>query len=171
MQGIVKAIDGVNKILRYAIALLLAVMTALIVYQVLARLMSSYINMDIPRWTEEVARYGMIWLVLIGTALAVRYSALIGVEAIAERLPENLQKWLRIAVILVSMVFFLVLIVYGFQMLGHVGKQLSPGLKISMTVPYAALPVGGVFMFLNSIAVLIEVITGKMNREFFKGAE
>ncbi|CAM5786131.1 MULTISPECIES: TRAP transporter small permease [Brevibacillus] len=171
MQAIVKAIDGVNKVLRYAIALLLAVMTALIVYQVVARLLSGYINIDIPRWTEELARYAMIWLVLIGTSLAVRYSALIGVEAIAERLPAHLQKVLRIIVLLVSMVFFVVLIVYGFQMLAHVGKQLSPGLKIPMTIPYASLPIGGVFMLLNSIAVLIEVVTGKMNREFFKGAE
>jgi TRAP-type C4-dicarboxylate transport system permease small subunit len=171
LQGIVKVIDGFNKVLRYVIAVLLAVMTALIVYQVVARLLSGYLDFDIPRWTEELARYCMIWSVLIGTSLAVRYNALIGVEAIAERLPQNMQKLLRILVLVISMVFFVVLIIFGFEMLGHVGKQLSPGLKIPMTIPYASLPVGGLFMLINAVAVLIEVMTGKMNREFFKGAE
>ncbi|UFJ41408.1 TRAP transporter small permease [Brevibacillus humidisoli] len=171
MQSYIKIIDTLNKGLRYFAAILLAVMSALIVYQVLARILGQYIDMELPRWTEELARYLMIWLVFIGASLAVRYAALIGMEAIAERLPVKPQKGLRIVVLLVSKVFYVVLIIYGIEMLGHVSTQLSPGLKMPMAFVYAAIPAGGLFMLLNSFAVLFETMRGGASREFFKGAE
>lgn len=163
--------DSLNKGLRYLAAFLLAVMCLLIVYQVVARILGQYIDIELPRWTEELARYLMIWLVFIGASLAVRYAALIGMEAIAERLPARPQKVVRVVVLIISKVFYLVLIAYGIQMLGHVSSQLSPGLKLPMSYAYAAIPVGGVFMLLNSFAVLFETLSGSSSREFFKGAE
>jgi TRAP-type transport system small permease protein len=167
----IKIVDKINYFIRYLLAALLMVMTGLIVYQVIVRFSAQYIDVDLPRWTEEIARYLMIWLVLLGAALAVRYSALIGMEAIAERLSPYAQRVLRAITLVVSMAFFLIIIVYGFQMLGHVSHQLSPGAKISMAIPYAAIPIGGIFMLMNSIAVLIETFKGELNRGFFKGSE
>ncbi len=171
MRAIVQIIDALNKVLRYFAAFLLAVMTVLITYQVVVRMLSPYMDVQLPRWTEELARYAMIWLVFVGTALAVRYSALIGMEAIAERLSGPIRKGLRLLVLLISMSLFVVMIIYGFQMITHVSTQLSPGLKISMAVPYAAIPFCGIFMLLNSIAVFIEVWNNETNRAFFKGSE
>lgn len=171
MKGIVQGIDALNKLLRYFAAFLMAVMTALIAYQVVVRMLSAYTDLQLPRWTEELARYAMIWLVFIGASLAVRYSALIGMEAIAERLSDSAKKILRLIVLVISMTLFIVMIVYGFEMITHVSAQLSPGLKISMAIPYAAIPVSGIFMLLNSIAVFIEVWNNETNREFFKGSE
>lgn len=167
----IKIVDKINYFIRYLLAALLMVMTGLIVYQVIVRFSAHYIDVDLPRWTEEIARYSMIWLVLLGAALAVRYSALIGMEAIAERLSPYAQRVLRAITLVISMAFFLIIIFYGFQMLGHVSHQLSPGAKLSMAIPYAAIPIGGIFMLMNSIAVLIETFKGNLNREFFKGSE
>lgn len=167
----IKIVDKINYFIRYLLAVLLMGMTGLIVYQVIARFSARYIDIDLPRWTEEIARYSMVWLVLLGAALAVRYSALIGMEAIAERLSPYAQRVLRAITLIISMAFYLIIIIYGFEMLGHVSHQLSPGAKVSMAIPYASIPVGGIFMLMNSIAVLIETFKGELNREFFKGSE
>lgn len=171
MEMYLKMVDKVNYLIRYLLAALLMLMTVLIVYQVIVRFSSRYIDLVLPRWTEEIARYSMIWLVLLGAALAVRYSALIGMEAIAERIGPKAQQFLRGITLVISMAFFLIMVIYGFEMLGHVTMQLSPGAKISMAIPYAAIPVGGLFMLINSIAVFIETLKGDLNREFFKGSE
>jgi TRAP-type transport system small permease protein len=171
MQMYLKMVDKVNHLIRYVLAALLMLMSGLIIYQVVIRFASRYIDLDLPRWTEEIARYSMIWLVLLGAALAVRYSALIGMEAISERLAPKAQKILRAITIVISMFFFLIMIVYGVEMLGHVGTQLSPGAKLPMSVPYASIPVGGFFMLINSIAVLMLTLKGEADREFFKGSE
>lgn len=147
------------------------VMSTLILYQVVIRFASRYTELDLPRWTEEIARYSMIWLVLLGAALAVRYSALIGMEAISERLSPKMQRGLRAITVVISMFFFLIMIIYGYEMLAHVGTQLSPGAKIPMSIPYASIPVGGFFMLMNSIAVLMLTLKGEADREFFKGSE
>lgn len=171
MDLYLKMVDKVNYLIRYLLAALLILMSGLIVYQVIVRFSSSYIDLVLPRWTEEIARYSMIWLVLLGAALAVRYSALIGMEAIAERMSPYAQRFLRGITLVISMAFFLIMVIYGFEMLGHVSTQLSPGAKISMAIPYASIPVGGLFMLINSIAVFIETLKGNINREFFKGSE
>ncbi|MFC4768074.1 TRAP transporter small permease [Effusibacillus consociatus] len=171
LQSVIKGIDAINRLLRYFAALLLMGMSAIIVYQVIVRFLTKYADIELPRWTEELARYLMIWLVFIGASLAVRYSALIGVEAISERLSKNLQKTLKILVLILSMFFFVIMIVYGFEMLGHVSAQLSPGMKLPMSIPYASVPAGGFFMLLNSTAVLLETLQGEAKRDFFKGAE
>ncbi|GEN36670.1 TRAP transporter small permease [Aneurinibacillus danicus] len=171
MQSFIKGIDKINAFLRYFAAFLLAFMSVLIVYQVCVRFLGRYMELELPRWTEELARYSMIWLVLIGASLAVRYSALIGMEAIAERLSEKAQRLLKVLTLILSMVLFVVMIVFGFEMLSHVSAQLSPGLKLPMSIPYAAIPIGGFFMLLNAVAVLLETIKGQSNKEFFKGSE
>ncbi|MEH7436649.1 TRAP transporter small permease [Neobacillus drentensis] len=171
MEIYIKMVDKVNYFIRFLLAALLMIMTVLILYQVIVRFSSSYIDVVLPRWTEEIARYSMIWLVLLGASLAVRYSALIGMEAIAERLNQKAQRVLRGITLVISMAFFLIMIIYGFEMLGHVTNQLSPGAKLSMAIPYTAIPVGGLFMLINSIAVFIETLKGDLSREFFKGGE
>jgi TRAP-type transport system small permease protein len=167
----IKLVDKVNVFIRYLLAAFLMVMSGLVIFQVIVRFSSRYIDVGLPRWTEEIARYSMIWLVLLGAALAVRYSALIGMEAIAERLSPFAQRVIRAVTLILSMAFFLMMIIFGFEMLGHVSHQLSPGAKISMAIPYASIPIGGLFMLMNSIAVLIETFKGDVNREFFKGSE
>lgn len=162
-----------NKILRYLCALLMGVMTIAVVFQVVIRFAGKYFDIELPDWSEELARYCMIWLVFLGTALAVRYSALIGVEAIVERLNATMNRIVRILVTMITVFFFIVLIGYGFVMLGHVSAQASPSLRIPMSIPYAALPVSGIFMLLNAIAVLLETIKGKAQhqKEVFSGSE
>ncbi|GCL74044.1 TRAP transporter small permease [Paenibacillus naphthalenovorans] len=173
MTTIIKYIDGLNKLLRYLCALLLAVMSVAVVFQVVIRFAGKYIDVEMPDWSEELARYCMIWLVFLGTALAVRYSALIGVEAIVERLNPTLKRIVRVLVTVITMIFFFILVYYGFEMLGHVSAQESPSLRIPMSIPYAALPISGIFMLINAIAVLLETIVGKdgQQKEVFSGSE
>lgn len=157
MSSILKVIDRFNKILIYIVGILLIVMTVVIALQVFSRFVLS----DSLEWSEELARYLMIWLVFLAAALALRRKQLIGVEAINERLSFKAKRVLKTIVHIVSISFFILLMVKGVEMLGHVQAQTSPSMKISMLFPYAAVPVGGFFMFINSIAILIEFYTVK----------
>jgi TRAP-type transport system small permease protein len=68
MNTIIKNIDRFNKVLGVVLALLIMVMSAVIFYQVFSR----FILKDSLRWSEELARYLMVWSVFIGSALAIR---------------------------------------------------------------------------------------------------
>ncbi len=154
MDTIIKIIDKVNKALGLVLALLLMVMSVVVFYQVFSR----FVLGESLRWSEELARYIMIWSVFIGAALALRKMELISVDAIKELMSEKIKKILVIFVYLLSLVFLAVLVIYGIEMAGNVVNQTSPAMRISMAWAYSAIPVGSFFMILNIIAVVLENI-------------
>ncbi|WP_270181156.1 TRAP transporter small permease [Alkalihalobacillus sp. CinArs1] len=154
MNAIIKTIDRFNKLLGVVLALLIMVMSAVIFYQVFSR----FVLEDSLRWSEELARYIMVWSVFIGSALAIRKRDLISVDAIKELMSARARNILNIAVYLVSIVFLAILVNYGFVLVGNISAQLSPAMNISMAWAYSAIPIGSLLMIINCVAVILEVI-------------
>lgn len=63
--------DGLDRLCRLAAAAFFVLMIVLIIIQVVAR----YVLSDPPSWTDEGARYAMVWGGLLGIAIAFRASA------------------------------------------------------------------------------------------------
>ena len=74
--------DALYRALTVVCAVLLTVMVATIFVQVLAR----YVFLASTPWSEEVAVYCFIWVVLLGTSLGVRDHA----HLVADLLPETM---------------------------------------------------------------------------------
>ena len=75
-------------------------------------------------------------------------------------------RWLVVLANLIMQLFLLVVIYWGFKILAIVQFQESPSMHISMRYPYMAVPVGAIFMCLNSIRVMIAALRGKpLDRE------
>ncbi|HZG55294.1 TRAP transporter small permease [Paenibacillus sp.] len=155
MRTAVKLVDGLNKLVGAAVAVMLGTMAILIIVQVFCRFVINY-----PlHWTEELARYLMVYVVFLGSALALRHSKLVAIEAVAEALKPKARKWLKIVVMLVSIVFFVVLLKQGIDIQSVVSRQTAAGLGIPMSIPYAAIPIGAALLLLNAIAVIMESLT------------
>lgn len=74
------------------------------------------------------------------------------------------QKWCRpvqILVYILSIGILAVIIKTGFQTVPMVWKQTTPVLKISMGLVYAAIPVGALFMLINTIFIAYYQIIGE----------
>ncbi|WP_191567222.1 TRAP transporter small permease [Metabacillus idriensis] len=155
MQLVLKWIDRLNKVVGIIVGLMLAVMSILIIIQVFCRFLIDY---SLP-WTEEAARYLMIYTVFLGSSLALRNHKMIAIEIVSESLKPKARKALRILVMLISIVFFVILLIQGMDMLEIVKRQASAGLGISMDIPYLAIPIGAFLMIINSVAVIIEFLT------------
>jgi|SRR5690625_553514 len=149
----IKNIDRLNKLMLYVIGIMLIVMSLTIAFQVFSRF---FIGASLS-WSEELARYLMAWLVFIGAAIAVRKGELIGVEAVVSVVPDKVKTAMKTLVSIVIFGFSIFLIVKGFDMLEVVKNQRSPAMKIPMIWVYSSIPVCGVLMTLNSIAVCIEL--------------
>lgn len=121
--------------------------------QVLSR---TLIGHSIP-WSEELARFLMIYLVFIGAALALRKQQLIAIEFVAEKAKFNTRRFLKITSNVIGIVFFGVIFVQGLEVMARVQTQVSAALQLPMSVVYAALPIGAVLLTMNAIAVIIEL--------------
>jgi TRAP-type C4-dicarboxylate transport system permease small subunit len=157
MQQTIRIIDAINKIVSIVLSLVLAVMSLLIFTQVLTRYV---VNVSLT-WSEEAARYLMVYSVFLGAALAIRYQKHVAIEILSESINEKKRKILKMIILIICIVFFFMLLVKGIDILHHVGNQKSPALRIPMTIPYAAIPLGAGLLILNSVAVILEMFSGK----------
>jgi TRAP-type transport system small permease protein len=130
-----------------------AYLTLQMVLVVLLGVFTRYVLNDSLAWTEELARYSMIWLSWLGGGLALRRGAHIAVEFVRDALPET-AKSVAIFVGRVGVFLFLgICLWYGLDLTARVSMQSTIALGISMQIPYAAIPVGALLMVYHLLAV------------------
>ena len=152
LTAVVRGVDGVNWVIGWLMAALMAVMTVLIAWQVFAR----YVMGNSLTFSEEVARFSTIWLTMLGAAYAYRYGALIAVELLPSLVRPRIATALRILVALASALFALVLLREGWAITQRVMPQTAPSTRVSMAWLYAAMPAGAVMILLNAVAVIAD---------------
>lgn len=64
-------------------------------------------------FTEELARYLMIWMALLAVSSGIAYREHIGVEFVFSRLPAAGRRWLAVAFDVIGFAFFFALFWYG----------------------------------------------------------
>jgi TRAP-type C4-dicarboxylate transport system permease small subunit len=144
-----------EKAVRIALVGVVAAMTVIIILQVFLR----YLFLFSLSWSEEVARYLMIWASFLGASLAVKYGLHIGVEFLVNRIAAGPKRAVTFAAKL-SMLFFLVLFtIGGIQVAWALRDQDSPALLFSMFYAYLSAPVGGVFMMIQLLNSMVEYWT------------
>ena len=152
MERYLLIIDRVNECVLNLLGILLAIMSLAIVFQVISRFIFKF---PIP-WSEELARYLMVFCIFLGAGYAVRRGKLIGIEYVQQLLNTKG----RVVVILfvhLSIVFFLIFVIsISKDMLLTVKNQASPAMQISMIIPYGAIPAGAVLGVLNSLAFIFD---------------
>lgn len=159
MMKIIHDIDKViNKILRFIVITMLSVMSVVVFAQVLFRI----VHLSIP-WSEELSKYLLIWSTFLGAAICIRKGSLVGLEFLKNSMSEEKQKILQTILNLIVCAMLLFLINVGFWAVRRVWFQITPVLKLSMGLMYAAIPIGSVFMLINQILVTIYLWKGEEN--------
>ena len=133
---------------------LLAILSITIFVQVIFRYFFS-----LPlAWSEEISRYSFIWLTMIAAPICVRLRANLSMGALTPRLPERGALALDAGISLLILIFSAVLVVWGTAILGIVKNQTSPAIGLPMYWVYAAMPVGGLLMMIESTAHLRDAL-------------
>lgn len=153
---LIAAVGVLNRVVGWAMALCLAVMTVLITWQVFAR----FVVGNSLTFSEEVSRFLMIWMTMLGAAYAARQGSLLAVDLVPELLRGTTRLVVAMVAHVVSIVFYVVLAVYGWQIAQAVAFQNAPATGVSMFWPMFALCVGGVLCAINTVTLIVEELTG-----------
>jgi TRAP-type C4-dicarboxylate transport system permease small subunit len=105
-------------------------------------------------WTEEVARYLMLWLGFLGIQLAMRRKVHVSIEVLAGFLPPKILKFKNVIVNLL-IAFFLVIILKESWLMTNRTIMMGQVLNISMFWAYISLPIG---IFLALLQLIINTI-------------
>ena len=141
-----------DKICRTASIGFLSLMLLLVLFQVLAR----YIFQSVPVWTEEAARYCMIWGGLFGATVAFRGDKdprLIQPPATGSKAWMVSAIWLRA---FATLVFLGPVLYHSDRFLARGWHRISEGLEIPMAYITVAVPLTVIIIFVHLIARLME---------------
>tara|TARA_R110002012_G_scaffold61878_1_gene162353 strand:+ start:657 stop:1181 length:525 start_codon:yes stop_codon:yes gene_type:complete len=111
-------------------------------------------------WSEELARYLLVWCTFIGVSLAVREGRNISVDLLPVLCGT---RWLRafaVLALLGSGLFFALMVWYSVPLIERIARigQASPGLGIQMWLVYLAVPVGMGMALLRALQALCLLI-------------
>jgi TRAP-type C4-dicarboxylate transport system permease small subunit len=150
--------EVMDRCINWFLAMLMAGMVVIVSSQVWYR----FILNDPLSWSEEASRYLFVWISFMGAAAGVRYQVHLGIDLMEKILPAGSYRIAVIIVNLIIQVFLLIIIYWGFKILGIIQFQESPSMHISMRYPYMAVPVGSIFMFINSVRITVATIQNRI---------
>jgi C4-dicarboxylate transporter DctQ subunit len=142
-----------DNIEEYIIIVLLPMMVIVVFVATMAR----YLYLFPMPWSEELARYIMVWLAYIGASLGIKRGAHLGIDALVNALPSKLRVVLIFVRMGIMLLFAGLVIFYAYQIISHQQRigQTSPALLIPIWWAYLAVPVGCFMIGIRTIQVFI----------------
>ncbi len=135
-----------------AVVTLFAVLTVAVFVQVVAR----YVFNQPPAWTEEVARFCQVWIILLTASIGIRKGSHLAVDYLGPALPPRVRR--AVAVLTGTLVAFYaaVVAIWGIRLVFIGSLQTSPALQLNMAWVYLVFPLAGGLMLLEALLALRE---------------
>ena len=124
-------------------------------------------------WSEEVARYLMIWAASLAVSIGIMRKEHLGITFLLNRFPRSVQKYIAVLVNLGVLWFLWVLTKFGYFMAVEGKAQLSPILAkygVSMMWSLAAIPVAGALAMVQTFLNILIDLFGKKEELDIKGS-
>ncbi len=155
-----KFLDGYTRLLTWLLVATVAILIVPVVLQMISRftaLIPSYI------WTEELSRFLLIWMIMIGSMIGVREGTHFDVDVWPELSPKP-NAALRIVSQLFMLVLALVFVFWGVEFVRFGWNQDSELAELPMTFIFIAWPLTGLtwLLFLGeSFRTNLRIVLGK----------
>ncbi|AKA34575.1 TRAP transporter small permease [Flagellimonas lutaonensis] len=140
-----------DNILGHALVLIMAVMVVNVLWQVFSR----YVLGTPSSFTDELARFLMIWIGVLGAAYVAGRNGHVAIDVLARRTSGNNQKKLKQLVRIAIVLFCLFAMVIGGLRLVYVTyvlEQYSPALGLPLAVVYLVIPLSGLLIIYYKIS-------------------
>lgn len=145
----------VDKILANLLVIIMAVMVLNVLWQVASR----FILGAPSSFTDELARYLMIWVGILGAAYISGRNMHVAIDVIPTRLSEPVQKRLMFIVRILIILFCVLAMVIGGSRLVYITYVLgqnSPALQVPLAVVYAVIPISGILIIYYKISDILK---------------
>ncbi|MGF1527337.1 MAG: TRAP transporter small permease [Candidatus Competibacterales bacterium] len=146
---------------------------ALLVVLILDVWLGVFVRRVVPlpiTFTEELARYLMIWTALLAVSCGIARREHIGITALFDQLPHPLQRGLQAVLDLLALGFFALLCFYGLGLVDKGEGQFTMIYGMTKALPFAAVPTAAALACIQLILVGLKEqlrgsVTGPARRE------
>lgn len=156
-MAVIKIIRKINDI---AAICLMSILAICVIAQVICR----YALGAPLTWSEELARYMQIWMVMLGAAVMMRKGGHLAIDLVTASLPPKAKKVTDFIAFVAIIVFFFIVVKEGIPVAMNAMKQHSPAMQANMGYIYMALPVGGALILMETLIRFVRFLkTGSPN--------
>ncbi|MCF7957938.1 MAG: TRAP transporter small permease [Phycisphaerae bacterium] len=149
----------IKKMMDKSLEILVMVVVGVLVIDVLWQVFTRKVLGDPSKWTEELAIFLLIWVSLLGAAVALRRGAHLGIDYFVEKLAIRTRLFTEVIVFALICAFSVyIMIIGGIDLVLSTLEmdQRSSGLNIPVGYVYLAVPISGAFMTLYSLIGFFE---------------
>ncbi len=147
--------DRIDKILGKTLILIMSIMVINVLWQVFSR----YFLGSPSSFTDELARYLMIWVGVLGAAYVSGKNKHVAIDVLPSKLSEKTQKKLKLIVKILIILFSLFALVIGGSRLVYITyvlQQYSPALQMPLAAVYMVLPISGILIIYYKISDILK---------------
>ncbi len=158
-----RAKKTVDKLLGLALIILMGANVLNVLWQVFTR----FVLRDPSSFTEEMARYLLIWVGLLGASYAAGKKMHLAIDVVLQALKNKTKIWTEIIIqVFIFLFSFFVMVIGGLRLvtITLTLSQISAALQIKLGYVYLVLPISGLLIMFYAFVFIIErfrALTGK----------
>ncbi len=148
----------IDQVLRVVLIVLMALLLLDVVWQVFSR----YVLSDPSSFTDELARYLLIWVAFLGAAFLTGKRLHIAIDMLSKKL--GISQIDRLVGLVTAIFALTVMVIGGSRLVAIILdlNQLSPSLRVPIGYVYLALPISGLLIVFYSV---VQIIHPKMTED------
>jgi TRAP-type C4-dicarboxylate transport system permease small subunit len=152
-----RVLDAIHLVLKLALGVLIAGLLLPVTAQILSRFTTF-----VPRyiWTEEIARFCFVWMIMVGAMCAVRDGTHFDLEVLPESSNPKIEAAKRIFVHIMVLIVALIFMWYGWRFMLFGWYQRSEIAALPMNWIFVAWPLTGIVTGLFVIEKIVKEING-----------
>ena len=147
----------IDTFLEWVMAFLLGTMVLDVFWGVITR----YLLESQSSWTDELARFLLVWLSILGAAYASGKKLHIAIDLLPQHLDQKQQNYLDIAIHSLVLLFAVAVFIIGgirYVYISFALGQTSPALQVPIGFVYVVLPISGAFILYYKLSELFIVL-------------
>ena len=140
-------IKDIHRLLEWTLVVLMLILVVSVLWQVLSR----YLLGTPAFWTEELARFALVWVGLLGAAYAAAHGQHLALNILPARAAPKMQAFYKQGSRIAVAIFATAVMIVGGSRLVAITWQLdqvSAALGLPMALVYAAVPLSGCLIVL-----------------------
>ena len=154
-----KTLDSISGILNSVVSSLCVGLTALMFVAVFIQVIGRYLLKSGTAWTEETARYSMIWLAFLGASSLIRSWDNTAVTFVKDKFPLKVREIIDILIMVIMLAFMIQISVLSVQQIPKLAmRETSPALGISMFIPRSSVMFGSIIICIQLFWRIIDAI-------------
>ncbi|UJH68588.1 TRAP transporter small permease [Allomuricauda sp. SCSIO 65647] len=147
--------NRIDRILATTLVVIMGVMVVNVLWQVFSR----YVLGVPSSFTDELARYLMIWIGILGAAYVSGRNMHVAINVLPSKLHSKTQQKLKQVVRVIIILFcFFAMVIGGVRLVyvTYVLEQYSPALKLPLALVYLVIPLSGLVIIFYKVSDIMK---------------